>query len=77
MDLDGEPSAWCLSDLCQLDAQEAGDGGAGEVDVQDADRVTGQREGEGELGGYGGLSDSSFAGEDLCVMVREMLLLWK
>ena len=41
MDLDGKPAAGSLSDFCGFDAEEAGDGGAGEVDVEDADRVAG------------------------------------
>ena len=39
------------------------------VDVEDADRVAGEGEGEGELRRYGRLADAALAGEDLCVSV--------
>ena len=65
MDLHRQPAAGGLCDLCGFEAEEARDGGPGEVDVEDADGVAGEGEGEGELGGDGGFADAAFAGEDL------------
>jgi len=50
-----------LCDFGGFEIEEAGDGGTGEVDVEDADGVAGEGEGEGELGGYGGFADAAFA----------------
>ena len=60
----GEPAAGSLGDASGFEAEEAGDGGASEVDVEDADGFAGEGEGEGELGCYGGLADAAFARED-------------
>ncbi len=65
MNLHRQPAAGGLGDFRGFEAEEAGYGGAGEVDVEDADGVAGEGEGEGELGGYGGFADAAFAGEDL------------
>lgn len=65
LDEDGRPAAGDLGHLGGLDGEHARDGRAGQVDVEDADRVAGEGEGEGELRGNGGLSDAAFAGEDL------------
>lgn len=65
MHLYGQPAPGRLRDFGGLDAQEARDGGAGEVDVEDADAVAGQAERERQLRRYGGFADAAFAGEDL------------
>lgn len=65
MDTHWQPAAGRLGDFRGLEIEEARDGGAGEVDVEDADGVAGEGEGEGELGCYGGFADAAFAGEDL------------
>lgn len=41
VDVDGEPAAGGLSYFGRLDAKEARDRGAGEVDVEDADGMAG------------------------------------
>lgn len=64
VDGDGDPAPRRLADFGGFDVEEAGDGGAGEVDVEDADGVALQGEGEGELGCYAGFADAAFAGED-------------
>lgn len=53
--------------------EEARDGGARQVGVEDADGVAQRGEGERGLDGDGGFADSAFAGEDLVssVAVRE------
>ncbi len=61
MDLHRQPAAGGLCDFGGFEIEEAGDGGTGEVDVEDADGVAGEGEGEGELGGYGGFADAAFA----------------
>ena len=65
MDLDGEPAAWCLCDFCIFNPEKAWYRGTSEVDVEDADGVTGKRKGERELGGYGRFANPTFAGENL------------
>ena len=65
MHLNRQPAPRGLFYLRVFDAEEAGDGGAGEVDVEDADGVACEGEGECELGCYGGFADAAFAGEDL------------
>lgn len=66
VDFNGEPTAGGLCDFGAFHAQEAGDGGAGEIDIENADRMASKAEREGKLGGYGGFADTAFAGEDLC-----------
>lgn len=41
----GPPAAGGLGDGCGFEVEEAGDGGAGEVGVEDADGVAGEGEG--------------------------------
>ena len=65
MNLDRQPSAGGLCDFGGLETEEAGDGGTSEIDVEDADGVTGEGKRESELGGYRGFADTAFAGEDL------------
>ena len=65
MHFDWEPAAGGLLDFGIFEAEEARDGGAGEVDVEDADGLAGEGEGEGELCCYGGFADAAFAREDL------------
>ena len=50
MHLHRQPPPGGLCDLGAFEPEEARDGGAGEVDVEDADGVAGEGEGEGELG---------------------------
>lgn len=66
VDLNGKPTAGRLCDFRAFHAQEAGNGGAGEIDIENADGVAGEAEREGELGGYGGFANAAFAREDLC-----------
>lgn len=61
---DWEPAAGGLAHFFVLDAEEPRDAGAGQVDVEHADVVAAQGEGEGELYGYAGFADAAFAGED-------------
>ena len=61
MDLHRQPASGGLCDFGGLEAEEAGYGWAGEVDVEDADGVAGEGEGEGKLGSYGGFADAAFA----------------
>ena len=61
VDFDRIPAAEGLGDLCILEAEETWDGGAGEVDVEDADGLVGKREGEGELGCYGRFTNAALA----------------
>lgn len=63
MYLNRNPPARRLSHLRILDSKEARYTRAREVDVQDADGVAGQREGEGELCCYAGFADAAFARE--------------
>lgn len=66
MDADWDPAAWALGySGIVFDAKHMRDVGPGEVDVEDAYGVAGQREGEGELGRDGGFAHPAFAGEDL------------
>ena len=65
VDFDWKPATGCLFDLCGLDAEEAGYGGAGQIDVENADGMAGQGEGEGELSSYRGFAYAAFAREDL------------
>ena len=50
VNFNGQPAAGGLFDFCGLDTEETRDGGAGKVDVKDANGVAGEGEGEGELG---------------------------
>ena len=61
-----DPACGTLVDGLVVDAEHAGDGGPGEIDIEEADAGVGIEvaEGEGELHGYGALSDAALAGED-------------
>jgi hypothetical protein len=65
MDEARKPAGGGLGDLGGLDGEKARDGGPGEVDVEDADIVRGEGEGQRKLCGYGGLAHAAFSGEDL------------
>lgn len=65
VNLDREPAARCLGDFCIFDPQKAWYRGASQIDVEDANGVTGERKGERELCGYGRFADSAFTGENL------------
>jgi hypothetical protein len=64
VDVHGYPSARRLTHFAVLDAEEARNARAGQVDVEDADSVALEREGEGELGGDAALADPALARED-------------
>lgn len=74
MDLNGKPTAGRLCDFRAFHTQEAGNGGAGEIDIENGDGVASERKREGELGGYGGFADAAFARQNLCggwMLVRQ------
>ena len=54
-----------MSDLGIFETKEAGDRGAGQIDVEYADGVTSKGEGEGELHCDGGFANTSFSRENL------------
>ena len=74
MYFDGEPSAGCLFDLCIFEAEEAGDGGAGEVNIENPNGFAGKGEGESELRCYRGFADAAFARKDLTMALALGLL---
>lgn len=65
----GQPAARGLLHFCGFDTEQMWDRGAGEVDVENANRVAGQGQGESELGCDGGFSDATFPGENLEIML--------
>jgi hypothetical protein len=68
MDANWNPATWALCNSgIVLDAEHVRDIGPGEVNVENADRVAGEREGQGELGRDGGFANPAFARQDLRV----------
>ncbi len=54
-----------MGDFGVFETEEAGDGGASKVDVEDTNGFSGQGKGKCELGCYRGFADAALAREDL------------
>lgn len=66
MDANGNPASRpCSYASIVVDTEHVWDVGAGEVNVENANRMAGEGEREGKLGCDAGLADSAFTREDL------------
>jgi hypothetical protein len=74
MNRNRNPPTRRLRDLCALEADKSRDRRACEIDIEDSDGFSLERESESELQRYGGFADAAFAGEDLDAIVS--LIAW-